>query len=61
VVTPSGGVKFDPLKREARHDAQVKAIMKEGPVAVIVLGGANDLTRSIQRLGGGLVYTRDFQ
>lgn len=52
-VTPSGVVKFDPKKLEARHDAQVKAIMKEGPVAVIVLGGANDLTRSIQRLGGG--------
>lgn len=52
-ISPSGNVKFDPQKREARHDAQVKAIMKEGPVAVIVLGGANDLTPSIQRLGGG--------
>lgn len=52
-ISPSGGVKFDSQKLEARHDAQVKAIMKEGPVAVIVLGGANDLTRSLQRLGGG--------
>ena len=48
-ISPSGNVKFDSQKLELRHDAQVKAIMKEGPVAVIVLGGANDLTKSVQR------------
>lgn len=52
-ISPSGVVKFDPQKLEVRHDAQVKTIMKQGPVAVIVLGGANDPTKSIQRLGGG--------
>lgn len=52
-ISPSGGVKLDPVKIEARHDAQVKAVMKEGPVAVIVLGGAHDLSSSVQRLGGG--------
>ena len=52
-ISPSGGVKLDPVKIEARHDAQVKALMKEGPVAVIVLGGAHDLSSSVQRLGGG--------
>ena len=52
-ISPSGVVKFDPQKLEIRHDAQVKAIMKQGSVAVIVLGGANDLTKSFQRLGGG--------
>jgi hypothetical protein len=52
-ISPSGKVKFDPVKVEARHDAQVKLVLKEGPVAVIVLGGANDLTGSIRRLGGG--------
>ncbi len=29
-ISPSGSVKFDQQKLEARHDAQVKAIMKEG-------------------------------
>lgn len=52
-ITPSGKMKHDPQKIEARHDAQVRAVMKEGPVAVIVLGGSHDLTGSIQRLGGG--------
>jgi hypothetical protein len=52
-ITPSGGMKLDPVKVEARHDAQVKLVMKERPVAVIVLGGAHDLTGSIQRLAGG--------
>lgn len=52
-ISPSGGVKLDPVKIEARHDAQVKAVMKEGPVAVIVLGGSHDLSSSVQRLGGG--------
>jgi hypothetical protein len=52
-ITPSGKMKHDPQKIEARHDAQVRAVMKEGPVAVIVLGGSHDLTGSIQRIGGG--------
>jgi Tfp pilus assembly protein PilO len=52
-ISPSGGVKLDPVKLEARHDAQVKATMKEGPVAVIVLGGSHDLSASVRRLGGG--------
>ena len=57
-VTPSGGVKLDPVKLEARHDAQVRATMKEGRVAVIVLGGSHDLTGSIKRLGGNCEYLR---
>ena len=52
-ITPSGTVKLDPVKIEARHDAQVKAVMKEGPVAVIVLGGSHDLSASVRRLGDG--------
>jgi hypothetical protein len=52
-LTPSGKMKHDPQKIEARHDAQVRAVMKEGPVAVIVLGGSHDLTGSIIRLSGG--------
>ena len=52
-ISPSGSVKNDPIKIAARNDAQVRAVMRHGPVAVIVLGGAHDLTRSIQRFGGG--------
>ncbi len=52
-ISPSGGVRLDPVKIDARNDAQVNAVLKEGPVAVIVLGGAHDLRVSVQRLGGG--------
>ena len=52
-ITPSGGVKLDPVKVEARHDAQVKHATAGGPVDVIVLGGAHDLSASVRRLGGG--------
>lgn len=57
-ISPSGGVKIDPVKIEARHDAQVRTVMKEGPVAVIVLGGAHDLSASARRLGGNCEYLR---
>jgi hypothetical protein len=52
-VTPGGKMKSDPQKIEARHDAQVRPIMKEGQVAVIILGGAHDLSESNRRRGGG--------
>lgn len=52
-VTLSDGVKLDPVKVEARHDAQVKLASAGGPVAVIVLGGAHDLSPSVRRLGSG--------
>ncbi len=32
-------VKIEAVKIEARHDARVKTVTKEGPVAVIILGG----------------------
>jgi hypothetical protein len=57
-ISPSGSVRNDPVKIEARHDAQVRAVMKDGPVAVIVLGGAHDLTGSIKRLGVNCEYLR---
>lgn len=56
-ISPNG-VKFDPLNIAARHDAQVKAVMKEGPVAVIVLGGSHDLSASFRRLGDNCEYLR---
>ena len=57
-VTPSGGVKLDPVRVEARHDAQVKHATAGGPVAVIVLGGAHDLSDAVRRFGGKCEYLR---
>jgi hypothetical protein len=50
-ITPSEG-EHDPQKIQARHDAQVREVMKAGPVAVIILGGAHDLSASVRRLAG---------
>jgi hypothetical protein len=44
---------MDPAKLVVRHDAQVRAVLDGGPLALIVLGGAHDLTDSVRRLGGG--------
>lgn len=47
-------MRVDQQNNELRQDAQVKAMMKEGPAAAIVLCGAHDLTESTKRIGGGL-------
>jgi hypothetical protein len=52
-ITPSGEVKLNSAKVEARHDAQVWNALKYGPVAVVILGGAHDLTNSASRFSGG--------
>ena len=57
-ILPSGGVKLDPVKIEARRDAHMKLALKDGPVAMIVLGGAHDLTASVRRFGGECEYLR---
>jgi hypothetical protein len=50
-VTKGGEVKPDPEQVKARQDAQVKAALESGPVAVIVLGGSHDLSASVRALG----------
>ena len=57
-ISPSGGVKLDPVKIEALHGAQVKVALKETQVAVIVLGGAHDPSESVRRIGGNCEYLR---
>jgi hypothetical protein len=52
-VRPDGMVRLDPDALEARHDAQVKAALARGHVAVLVLGANHDLAASVRRLGGG--------
>jgi hypothetical protein len=51
-IAADGSVEHDPSKIEARHDAQVQLLMKGQPVALIVLGGAHDLSKSVRRHGG---------
>jgi hypothetical protein len=57
-ITPNGTVSIEENKREARHDAQLRVLAKGSPVAVIILGGAHDLTGSVRRAGGGWEYLR---
>ncbi len=58
-VLPSGEVRPDPTKIEARHDAQVRAAFKHGPFALVILGGAHDLSRSADHFTqGGCEYMR---
>ena len=57
-ISPSGDIRLDLGKIEARHNAQVKTVLKEGQVAVIVLGGSHDLSASVRRLGGDCEYLR---
>jgi len=52
-VTRNGSIKLDPATIEARHDAQVKAVMDKGGFGMIVLGGTHDLSDSVRRLGQG--------
>src|SRR5262245_37190255 len=40
-VTPGGEVKADPERVRARQDAQVKAALQSGPVALIVLAAGD--------------------
>jgi hypothetical protein len=52
-ITPDGSVHFDADKVGQREDAQVQAALDGGPFALIVLGGAHDLSDSIRRVAGG--------
>src|SRR4051812_4965443 len=47
-----GQAQVEPGKREARHDAQVRAALASGPCSLLVLGGGHDLSASVRRLGG---------
>lgn len=52
-VRPDGTVRVDPKRLRVRHDGQVRAALKAGPVSVLVLGGSHDLSRSVRRIGQG--------
>ena len=52
-VAEDGTVVLDPDKFEARQDAQAKRLLDGGRFALIILGGAHDLSDNLRRLSGG--------
>ncbi len=52
-VKEDGSVSLDHEKIEAREDAQVRLVLDGGPVAVIILGGAHDLSDNLERQSDG--------
>jgi predicted LPLAT superfamily acyltransferase len=51
-------VRRDAAEIKARHDAQVKAAVRSGRAALIVLGGWHDLSESVRALAPGWEYLR---
>ena len=65
-VAADGQVRFDALKVQARHDAIVKNVLKEGSFGLTILGGDHDLSENVRRLVEGKgeyvrVTTKRFQ
>ena len=52
-VKADGQVRFDALKAQARHDAIVKNVLKDGSFGLVILGGDHDLSENVRRLGEG--------
>ena len=52
-VTADGQVRFDALKLQARHEAIVKNVLKEGSFGLVILRGDHDLSENVRRLGEG--------
>jgi hypothetical protein len=52
-VDEDGAVTLDQKKIKTRQDGQVRLLLDNGPFAVIVLGGAHDLSDNVNRLSGG--------
>jgi hypothetical protein len=52
-IDPAGRFRLDPAKLSARHDGQVQAALKDGVFALVVLGGAHDLTDNVRRYASG--------
>ena len=52
-VDADGQVRFDSPRVQARHDAIVKNVLKEGSFGLVILGGDHDLWENVRRLGEG--------
>jgi hypothetical protein len=53
-IAPAGRFHLDAAKLSARHAGQVQAALKGGAFALVLLGGAHDLTDNVRRYAGGL-------
>lgn len=51
-VAKDGTVRFDPKAIEAREDAIARNLTQKDGLAIIVLGGAHDLTDNLRRIDG---------
>jgi hypothetical protein len=65
-IDPAGRYHLDAAKLSARHGGQVRAALKDGAFALVLLVGAHDLTDNVRRYAGGLceylrVTTRGYQ
>lgn len=52
-VSHDGAVVLDKRTMEAREDAQARLLLDSGPVAVVILGGAHDLSDNLERIAPG--------
>jgi hypothetical protein len=52
-LSPEGRFRLDGATLWARHDGQVRAALKDGRFALVILGGVHDLTDSLQGAYGG--------
>jgi len=53
-----GRIAFDATADEAREDAMARRLMGAGPVAVVVLGGAHDLSDNLRQCARSHAYTK---
>jgi hypothetical protein len=47
-IDPAGRFRLDAAKLPAWHDGQLKAALKGGAFALVILGGSHDLTESLR-------------
>jgi hypothetical protein len=47
-IDPTGRFRLDPAKLSAGHGGQVRAALQGGAFALVILGGAHDLTQGLQ-------------
>ena len=52
-MTEDGAVALDQNRIEARQDSQAKRLLGAGKFALLMLGGAHDLSDNLDRLSGG--------
>jgi hypothetical protein len=57
-LIPALPIRPDPAKLDARREAQVRAVLASGPVAVVALGASHDLSAAVTKLSGTVEYVQ---